>query len=124
MVAVGCTYAVTAVAFSKAQGIFHPYYVSLLAPFTASLVGAGAGELAKGGRLVRIGGPVAIAAGAVTELAVLHDNPGQLGWVPPLVLVAGGAAAVVLASGLPARARAAAVAAALGVLLLAPGAWA
>ena len=31
--------------FSFASGIFHPYYVSLLAPFLAALVGAGAGEL-------------------------------------------------------------------------------
>ena len=29
--------------FSFAQGIFHPYYVVLLAPFTAALVGAGVG---------------------------------------------------------------------------------
>ena len=33
----------TAVAFSFAQGIFHPYYVAQLAPFTAALVGAGVG---------------------------------------------------------------------------------
>ena len=124
LVAVGGTFAVTAVAFSKAQGIFHPYYVSLLAPFTAALFGAGAGELAKGGRLARIGGPLAIAGGAVTELVVLHDNPGELGWVRALILVVGGAAAVVLATGLPVRARAIAVATALGVLVLAPGAWA
>ncbi|TML93087.1 MAG: glycosyltransferase family 39 protein, partial [Actinobacteria bacterium] len=124
LIAVGGTFAVTAVAFSKAQGIFHPYYVSLLAPFTAALVGAGAGELAKGGRLARIGGPLAIAGGAVTELVVLHDNPGELGWVRALILVVGGAAAVVLATGLPVRARAIAVATALGVLVLAPGVWA
>src|SRR5207244_730044 len=65
-----------------------------------------------------------IAGGAATELMVLHDNSGELGWVPALVLVVGGAAALALATGLPARARAIAVAAALGALLLAPGAWA
>ena len=43
---------VTAVLFSAASGIFHPYYVSLLAPFTAALVGAGAAQLL-GGRLQR-----------------------------------------------------------------------
>ena len=41
LIAVGGAFAVTAVAFSRAQGIFHPYYVSALAPFTALLVGAG-----------------------------------------------------------------------------------
>jgi 4-amino-4-deoxy-L-arabinose transferase-like glycosyltransferase len=41
LIAVGGAFLTTAVAFSFAQGIFHPYYVSLLAPFTAALVGAG-----------------------------------------------------------------------------------
>ena len=41
VIAVGGAFVVTAVAFSAAQGIFHPYYVSLLAPFTAALVGRG-----------------------------------------------------------------------------------
>ena len=40
LIAVGGAFAMTAVAFSYAQGIFHPYYVSQLAPFTAALVGA------------------------------------------------------------------------------------
>ncbi len=38
---VGGSLAVPAVVFSFAQGIFHPYYVSFLAPFAAALVGAG-----------------------------------------------------------------------------------
>ena len=46
LIAVGGAFATTAVAFSYAKGIFHPYYVSLLAPFTAALVGAGAGAAA------------------------------------------------------------------------------
>src|SRR5262249_25538807 len=33
IIAVGGAFATTAVAFSFASGIFHPYYVSLLAPF-------------------------------------------------------------------------------------------
>ncbi len=49
LIAVGGAFLTTAVAFSFAQGIFHPYYVSLLAPFTAALVGAGAAQLAEGG---------------------------------------------------------------------------
>ena len=50
LIAVGGAFATTAVAFSFAKGIFHPYYVSLLAPFTAALVGAGAGQLRSGDR--------------------------------------------------------------------------
>jgi 4-amino-4-deoxy-L-arabinose transferase-like glycosyltransferase len=45
LVAVGGAFAVTVVLFSAASGIFHPYYVSLLAPFTAMLVGAGAAQI-------------------------------------------------------------------------------
>ena len=43
LIAVGGAFLTTAVAFSAAEGIFHPYYVSALAPFTAALVGAGVG---------------------------------------------------------------------------------
>ncbi|MBJ7471939.1 MAG: glycosyltransferase family 39 protein, partial [Solirubrobacteraceae bacterium] len=39
-------FATTAVAFSFASGIFHPYYVSALAPFTAALMGAGLATMA------------------------------------------------------------------------------
>ena len=38
------------VAFSYASGIFHPYYVSLLAPFTAALVGGGVGQFLRAER--------------------------------------------------------------------------
>jgi 4-amino-4-deoxy-L-arabinose transferase-like glycosyltransferase len=41
IIAVGGSFLATAVIFSVAQGIFHPYYVSLPAPFSAALVGAG-----------------------------------------------------------------------------------
>jgi hypothetical protein len=67
-----------------------------------------------------------VAAGAATELVVLHENPGQLVWLPALLLVGGAAAAAVLALGtsLLKRGRTAALVAALGLLLLAPGSWA
>ena len=82
IVAVGGVFLTTAVAFSQASGIFHPYYVSQLAPFTAALVGAGIGVMVRGGLPARIVGPLAIGAGIVTELVVLGENPGQLEWVP------------------------------------------
>src|SRR3954447_19660069 len=69
LIAVGGAFLVTAVAFSFAQGIFHPYYVSLLAPFTAALVGAGGAVLPRSALA-----PVAVAAGVLTELAVLHNS--------------------------------------------------
>lgn len=45
IIAVGGAFGVTAVAFSFAGGIFHPYYTSLLAPFAAALVGATVGQV-------------------------------------------------------------------------------
>ena len=50
LIATGGAFLGGAVAFSAAQGIFHPYYVSLLAPFTAALVGGGAGQFLRGER--------------------------------------------------------------------------
>jgi 4-amino-4-deoxy-L-arabinose transferase-like glycosyltransferase len=125
IIAVGGSFLVTAVAFSKASGIFHPYYVAQLAPLTAALVGAGVAVLLRGGVASRVGAPPAIVAGLMCEIVVLHDNPGELGWVLPLAVAVGVFAAILLATGLWAgRVRAALVAAALAVLLLAPGVWA
>jgi 4-amino-4-deoxy-L-arabinose transferase-like glycosyltransferase len=126
IVAVGGAFLTTAVAFSQASGIFHPYYVSQLAPFTAALVGAGVGVVLRGGLPARLIGPLAIGAGIVTELIVLGKNPGQLEWVPALLIVVGGMAAVALAMGpaLVRRAQVAALVAGVAVLLLAPGTWA
>src|SRR4029077_5880353 len=45
IVAVGGAFGVTAVAFSFAGGIFHPYYTALPAPFAAALVGATVGQV-------------------------------------------------------------------------------
>ena len=67
LIAVGGGFLTTAALFSFASGIFHPYYVSLLAPFTAALVGAGAGHLISGRDGARVFGPLAIAAGVATR---------------------------------------------------------
>lgn len=124
LIAAGGAFLTIAVAFSRAEGIFHPYYVSLLAPFTAMLVGAGVGELVKGGTLVRVLGPAMVAAGVVTELVVLHDNPDSLAWMPAVLVAGGLLACVALAGNVRGRVRAGVVAGVLGLLLLAPGAWA
>jgi 4-amino-4-deoxy-L-arabinose transferase-like glycosyltransferase len=123
-VAVGGAFAVSAALFSFAGGIFHPYYVSLLAPFAAAMVGAGVAQLLAGDAHARLFAPLALAAGVATELAVLHRYPGQLSWLPPLLIVTcvvAGAALVALRSR---RVRLAAGAAAVAALLLAPSVWA
>jgi 4-amino-4-deoxy-L-arabinose transferase-like glycosyltransferase len=124
LVAVGGAFLTTAVLFSAASGIFHPYYVSLLAPFVAALVGAGAAELIGGGLNVRILGPLMIAAGVAGELIVRGQYPGQLSWLPGVLVVVGALAALALVAFSARRVRMAAVGAALGALLLAPSVWA
>jgi 4-amino-4-deoxy-L-arabinose transferase-like glycosyltransferase len=124
LIAVGGAFLVTAVVFSQAKGIFHPYYTSLLAPFAAALVGGTVGLLLRGGTLARIVAPLAIAAGVASELIVLHNNPGTLTGLAPILIAVGVVAAVALAVTLPARLRAVALAAVLAALLLAPASWA
>jgi 4-amino-4-deoxy-L-arabinose transferase-like glycosyltransferase len=162
LIAIGGAFAVTAVLFSAASGIFHPYYVSLLAPFTAMLVGAGAAQilgprasaapaaasgtpevsLADGadtgvtGRrganvargagmgIARVVGPLAVLAGVTTELVVRSRYPGQLTWLPPVLIAVGVLAAIALAAFAAPRVRTVALGAALAALLLAPAIWA
>jgi hypothetical protein len=123
-IAVGGAFLTTAVAFSKAAGIFHPYYVSALAPFTAMLVGGGVALMARRDLLGRVLAPTAIAAGVLCEIKVLHDNTGELQWVVPLLAGLAFLAAFALAGRIAPRVRAGVVAAVLGLLLLAPGVWA
>jgi 4-amino-4-deoxy-L-arabinose transferase-like glycosyltransferase len=123
LVAAGGAFLTIAVAFSFAQGIFHPYYVAQLAPFTAMLVGAGSGWFLSRHRAAGIGAAVALAAGVATEVLVLHALPGQLTWLPSVLLVAGAVIAVGLVA-VRGPLKAAFVAAALGLLLLAPASWA
>jgi 4-amino-4-deoxy-L-arabinose transferase-like glycosyltransferase len=124
LIAVGGAFAVSAVVFSDASGIFHPYYVSFLAPWTAMLVGAGVGHALSGERLGRIVGPLAIVGGAVTELVVLGNLSGSLSWAKPLVIVVGIAGAVALALRLSPRLRMIALAVTGAALLAAPATWA
>ncbi|HSO98587.1 MAG TPA: glycosyltransferase family 39 protein, partial [Solirubrobacteraceae bacterium] len=119
LIAVGGALACTAVVFSFAGGIFHPYYVSLLAPLGAALVGAGAAEALR----VRWLGPAAIAGGAVTELVVLGNLSG-LAWATPLVVVGALAGAGALALLTAPKLRLVALGVALAALLAAPAAWA
>ncbi len=124
IIAVGAAFAVVAVAFSFAGGIFHPYYVSLLAPFAAALVGATFAQARSGGGSGRVLGALAIGAGAVTEMVVIGNSASDLSWlVAPIVLAAAGAAFVLATDHLAARWGVIALAAAVGVLLVGPAIW-
>ena len=124
IILVGGAFLTCAVAFSTAKGIFHPYYVSLLAPFTAALVGALVPHVTGGGMTARVLACLGVAGAVATELMVLHNLPGELTWLRPVLFVAGAGLVAVLAVGLPARARHAVLVAALGLVLLAPATWA
>jgi 4-amino-4-deoxy-L-arabinose transferase-like glycosyltransferase len=124
LIAVGGAFLVSAVVFSYASGIFHPYYVSFLAPFTAMLIGAGVGEALGGGRVARVAVPAAIVAGAVTELVVLGNLSGDLSWARPLIIAAAGVSAILLAVQLSPRVRAVVLGVGLAALLAAPATWA
>jgi 4-amino-4-deoxy-L-arabinose transferase-like glycosyltransferase len=120
LIAVGGAFLTSAVAFSFASGIFHPYYVSLLAPFTAALVGAGAVQLTRGGRVLAV---AAVAAGVVVELVVLHAE-GTMSWLAPLLIVVGGVVGAGLLALRDRRARAALLGVMLVFLAIAPTTWA
>ncbi len=124
LIAVGGAFLVSAVVFSYASGIFHPYYVSFLAPFTAMLIGAGVGEALSDSRVARVAVPAAIVAGGVTELVVLGNLSGELAWARPLIIAAAGVCAILLAAQLSPRVRAAVMGVALAALLAAPATWA
>jgi 4-amino-4-deoxy-L-arabinose transferase-like glycosyltransferase len=160
IIAVGGAFGTTAVAFSFAGGIFHPYYTSLLAPFAAALVGATVGQVlaverrsnaAPAGRVGGVGavtgrcdsgeafaarmvGAVAVVLGAIVELVVIDHSASDLDWlVAPLVIVSIAAlVALLFAEPLAARlggrvsagrVRLAALACAVGILLLGPAIW-
>jgi 4-amino-4-deoxy-L-arabinose transferase-like glycosyltransferase len=120
LIVAGAAFAVTAITFSRASGIFHPYYVAALAPFTALLVGAGYSLLTR----ERIAGPLILAGGALTEAVVIANSATDLAWASWLIVGATltCAAGLVLAS--TQRVRTVVATAAVTVLLLAPASWA
>ncbi len=125
IIGVGGAFAATAIVFSFAGGILHPYYVSALAPFTAALIGAGAAYALRGDLLGRIAGPLALLAGVVTVLEVAHNVAGAPSWTATVALALAIPAGIALAQGnLRAGARRGALAIGLVALLAAPSAWA
>jgi 4-amino-4-deoxy-L-arabinose transferase-like glycosyltransferase len=124
LIAAGGAFATTAIVFSFAKGIFHPYYVSMLAPFTAVLVGAAAGTALRGDRAARIVGPLALLGGVISEVVVIQRGASNVDWLIPVAVAAGVVGAAVLAMAVPAKVRGAVLAVALGALLIAPATWA
>lgn len=92
---------VTALTFSFAQGIIHPYYTVALAPPIAALVGIGAAEVWRHrwqpgaqGLMVRGLGAVVILLTASWSWVLLDRSPDWEPWLRPLVLVTGVVAAI------------------------------
>jgi 4-amino-4-deoxy-L-arabinose transferase-like glycosyltransferase len=116
LLAVGGAAATTAVAFSSAEGIFHPYYVSQLAPLTAALVGAAVPVMIRH----RLAAPAIVLTGVLVEVLVLRDTGPT--WLPPLLAAVGVGVAVLLASDVVKR-RVLPVGVVMAALLLAPASW-
>ena len=90
---------ITALVFSLAQGIIHPYYTVALAPAIGALVGMGGVELWRQRHRLAVRAVLAVAlAGTVLWAdALLGRSPDWLPWLGPAILVAGLAAALALA---------------------------
>jgi 4-amino-4-deoxy-L-arabinose transferase-like glycosyltransferase len=119
---------VTALVFSYAQGIIHPYYNVALAPAIGALVGIGTVTLWHHPRR-RLGHgllALALASTAVWSFFLLSRSPTWLPWLRPAVLAVGIAAAVVLALAPKMRAQLAVVlgVAGLSAALAGPAAYA
>ena len=123
LIAVAGAFAVTAALFSFAQGIFHPYYVVLLAPFTAALAGAGVASVIDAKQRAALAGAATLLLAVVCELYVLHDYAGQLSWlrvVVPMVCGGAGGSLFVFRSR---QARAWAMSIAAAALMVGPAVW-
>jgi 4-amino-4-deoxy-L-arabinose transferase-like glycosyltransferase len=115
------------VVFSYAQGIFHTYYTSAMAPGIAALTGVGVVTMAHAVRRDRRWLAVAIALICATvwvQLDIAGRTPDFYGWLrPPMWLAA--LAGIVATCALAARRRSVVPALALSVggLMLLPAAW-
>jgi hypothetical protein len=131
IIAIGGTFVTIAVAFSFASGIFHPYYSSQLAPFTAMLVGGAFGAFARreateaSDQTRRNWIAAALTAALISTLWVLHNASADnlMAWQAPLALIVLGSAAAIVFGGMEPRIRDAALIASVIALLVAPAIW-
>ena len=88
------------VTFSFADGTFHPYYTTMLAPAIAALTGAGVVALLRAFRTRSAVWawvlPLAIAVTAVWAIVLLRRDSGFAGWLWPVIAVLAVAAVAVL----------------------------
>ncbi len=99
---------ITLVVFSKAQGIFHPYYTVALAPAVAALAGAGGVALWKLGQRhgwMAFALPAAVLGTAGLSVALLGRTPTYVPWLRGFVVVCAALGAVALGIALLARYR-------------------
>ncbi len=124
LIVLGSWFLIEWAVLSLSQGIVHPYYISALGPGTAAMVGSGAVAFIapgarRGLRMALI--PIAVTATVVAQLTLLgHDH--YMRWFWPVLIV--GAALGVVALLVLRRWTRQAMALTLGLLLLAPGAYA
>jgi 4-amino-4-deoxy-L-arabinose transferase-like glycosyltransferase len=124
LIAIGGTLVVIGAVFSFASGIFHPYYVSMVAPWAAALIGAGVG-MALQGRFSRLIAPALLVGAMITELIVLHsDVSGALSWATPVAIAGTVVCGLLLAVSLSRRVRLAVLAVGCAALLAAPATYA
>jgi 4-amino-4-deoxy-L-arabinose transferase-like glycosyltransferase len=124
LIVLGGWFLAEAAVLSLSKGIVHPYYLSALGPGTAAMVGAGAVAFVAPGprrraRLALL--PLAVAGAVGTQLRLLgYDH--YMSWFRPALIV--GAAIGVVAIVAVKRWRRPAMALTLGLLLIAPAAYA
>src|SRR3954454_977135 len=123
LVATGGAFLGCAVTFSAASGIFHPYYVSLLAPFTAALVGAGVGQFLRAERSTLWLAPAAVVLGGFVELVVINNSSGGPAWAKTVIIVTGIVSVAAMVAAASPRVRMVALGVALAGLLAAPASW-
>ena len=110
---------VTAVVFSFAQGIFHPYYTTMLAPAIAAISAAGLVMFWRAKSFVRFLLPLSVAITAAWAFVVVSRDTSFHGWTRWAVLGVAAVAIVVLLVGL----RRAGLVAAVVAVLLTPAVW-
>jgi len=113
--------------FAEAEGIFHNYYVSALAPALAGLVGIGVGVLLRCGRPA-LAVSTALLAGTAAVQYVLIDRINTFGWLKVTVPVLIGVVALALLVGATRPSttwsmRTVLAGAAMGAVSLAPAVW-
>ncbi len=124
LIVLGGWFLVEAAVLSLSKGIVHPYYLSALGPGTAAMAGAGAVAFVAPGarrraRLALI--PIAVAGAVAAQLTLLgYDH--YMHWFRPVLII--GAAVGVVAIVTFGRWTRQAMALTLGLLLLAPAAYA